>query len=1045
MGFIFKPIIKIVTEVVDEVVEFVDDSKDFVLDDVADPILDTITDVIEDDPVKAIAQVAAVATGQAWALPLIEGADVAQNGGDIGDVLEAAAKVYVAQQVGSMAGEYADTATQTATSSEVAGTIIGSTVGSTASGVILGQDPIEALKTGGVSAAIGASLGQLETNTGYGKLPPSAKAVINAGVTAAVTDGEITPQALTAALVQATVTTNITDKYIKDNPNLSEANQAILTDSILAASKAAFSEGNVTQEVMNAITNQGFKQLTAGLENLVKTGNVKGVKDSYDVLKTTASSITNESASLKDDIAEHNRLINELNPRFTERDRLYNVMESARINDSRDPTVETRTALNNAITAYNNYSKQLNDDYYNNYQSKIADLKFKIDKSKLNITEFENTYEKQYNKLVASADKLDSDTAPIYSTAEKVFTLGMDENFNPDEYASLNNLSEDQDPYYHWLTIGKNDGLHTNAKSYQAEYDQTSLNLATNALAAAGLKITDLNKEQTKFAIDTIQDKYGTDINNLKNADTNELGSIFGKKYVSDVIVSGADVPPDLQVSTVEQINNSSLETIKDVITSALGTVSSAIIPSAQAETDPWDVKKLDVATQTGIAEGNYVEGLDGWKEIQPTLQWDNEYGQVVSKTFQAPTSLLNYNNINGFYTIKDKNGKVLENTEIKSIDNFYKEAGMEIPEASSENFKNTPYANYLTDLGFEVATTPVFGTKEGMFSVYYPNPVSPIPTEDIGIAPQNTNNLTVINPYNTLAGQFTSDPQSAVETASGLSQSLSQDAKDVINEQVGLNVYDFTEALNIYASATQPDVPFAETEIVQNIGTEITQADIDALNTAVAGIQGQESDGVEGADVVQDTTEEQDTTGVGDYLGTIGDYQSQIADLTGQITGLEGTIGEQAGTITGLEGTIGEQAGTITGQQSSISEYLDTISGLQGDISGLEDIKGGLEGQIGELEGEIGGLEGEVEGLEGVIGETGKKQQLFQQVGAMQQLQQLLQPTIVEPIEKGDKTPDIITPYDFSSIFATPEEEERLISPYDRNEELLKLIKEQT
>ena len=212
--------------------------------------------------------------------------------------------------------------------------------------------------------------------------------------------------------------------------------------------------------------------------------------------------------------------------------------------------------------------------------------------------------------------------------------------------------------------------------------------------------------------------------------------------------------------------------------------------------------------------------------------------------------------------------------------------------------------------------------------------------------------------------------------------------------------------------------MPIEQTEIFKNIGTEITQADIDALNTAVSGMGGQESDGAEGTDVVQDTT------GVGDYLGTIGDYQSQIANLTGEITG--------------LEGTVGEQAGTITGQQSSISEYLDTISGLQGDVSGLEDIKGGLEGQVGELEGEV-------EGLEGKIGETEKAKQAFQQVGAMQQLGQLLQPTIVEPVEKDDKTPDIITPYDFSSIFATPEEEERLISPYDRNEELLKLIKGQT
>ena len=61
-----------------------------------------------------------------------------------------------------------------------------------------------------------------------------------------------------------------------------------------------------------------------------------------------------------------------------------------------------------------------------------------------------------------------------------------------------------------------------------------------------------------------------------------------------------------------------------------------------------------------------------------------------------------------------------------------------------------------------------------------------------------------------------------------------------------------------------------------------------------------------------------------------------------------------------------------------------------------------------------------------------------------MQQLEQLLQPTIVEPVET-DKELGIITPYDFSSIFATPEEEKRLISPYDKNEELLKLIKEQT
>ena len=975
-----------------------------VLGEIVNPILDPIHFALKDDPVKAIAQIAAItASGgaYAWTLPLIEGADVAQNGGDIEKVLEAAAKVYVAQQVGSMAGEYAGTATQTATSSEVAGKIIGSTVGATASGIVLGQDPIEALKKGGVSAAIGASIGQLETNTGYDKLPPSAKAVINASITAAITDGELSPQALTAALVQATVTTNITNKYIKDNPGLSDAQQAILTDGITAASKAAFSEGNVTQEVMNAITNQGFKQLTASLDNLIKTGNIQGVRDSYDVLKTTASSITDESASLKQNIDEHNNLINELNPRFTERDRLYNIMESARINDTRNPTVDTRTTLNNAITAYNNYATQLNDDYYNNYQTKIEDLKFKIDKSQLDITEFENTYEKQYNKLVASADKLDQDTAPIYSTAEKVFTLGMDETFNPDEYASLNNLSEDQDPYYHWLTIGKNDGLHTNNASYKNEYDQKKSIVLQNSLAAAGLNLNNLTPDQVKNGLSTIETQTNGKIENLNNINTEELGMTLGKNYLEDNNIEAFTLG-----GTLEGIKNAAIEVAKII---------NPIKPAGASE--------LDIASGNAVVSINNDGGLE-YKVTDPFAQWDNVSGQKVVKEFKGPTYTAN-----GYYTVKDTEGNTLDSIEILSPENLAK---LE-PNFDEDGFLLgvTPleYENYYQSLGFETMPSSAKGSGGADYNVTISVPTMLDPTQTYTESKDGSFSIIKTPENSNIAGQsladtFKTDPQSAVKITSG----LSQDVKDIINEQVGLNVYDFSQALNEYAGATQPDVPIEQTEIFNSIGTEITQADIDAINTTVANIQGQESGSTEGSDVVQDST------GVGDYLGTIGDYQDQIANLTGQITG--------------LEGTVGEQTGTITGQQSSISEYLDTIGGLQGDISGLEDIKGGLEGKISGLEGEVEGLEGtvgeqtgKIKGLEGQIGET---QQRFRQIGAMQQLEQLLQPTIVEPVET-DKELGIITPYDFSSIFATPEEDKRLISPYDKNEELLKLIKEQT
>ena len=71
-----------------------------------------IVAAVKDDPLKAIAT--AIASYYApWAIPLIEGADVAQNGGDIGDILEASAKAYVGQQIGSYAGSYASGAAST--------------------------------------------------------------------------------------------------------------------------------------------------------------------------------------------------------------------------------------------------------------------------------------------------------------------------------------------------------------------------------------------------------------------------------------------------------------------------------------------------------------------------------------------------------------------------------------------------------------------------------------------------------------------------------------------------------------------------------------------------------------------------------------------------------------------------------------------------------------------------------------------------------------------------------------------------------------------
>jgi len=68
-----------------------------------DYVGDQIQEII-DDPVKAAAKVAAVASGNAWALPIIEGVDTIEEGGTIGEGLLSAGKAYVGQQIGAELG-----------------------------------------------------------------------------------------------------------------------------------------------------------------------------------------------------------------------------------------------------------------------------------------------------------------------------------------------------------------------------------------------------------------------------------------------------------------------------------------------------------------------------------------------------------------------------------------------------------------------------------------------------------------------------------------------------------------------------------------------------------------------------------------------------------------------------------------------------------------------------------------------------------------------------------------------------------------------------
>lgn len=202
-----------------------------VVSSVGDAVASTVDQALK-DPVGTIAKVAAVATGNAWALPLISGADTLAHGGSLENALVSAGTAYVGGQIApAVGGAIADAGVGAGLDAGFAGslgTVAGGAASSAAGALLQGRDPLQALISGGVSAGVGALTSQIP---GFSDLPgfaqsmvrnaisseligqsPSQDAVsraLNAGKAAAQTNAPDTAAASTSGLTNASGTTPV--------------------------------------------------------------------------------------------------------------------------------------------------------------------------------------------------------------------------------------------------------------------------------------------------------------------------------------------------------------------------------------------------------------------------------------------------------------------------------------------------------------------------------------------------------------------------------------------------------------------------------------------------------------------------------------------------------------------------------------------------------------------------------------------------------------------------------------------------------------------
>jgi hypothetical protein len=321
---------------------------------------DTTRDILSNETIVTLTSIVLASNpATAWAVPLVQGASVAAQGGDIRDVLEASAKAYVAQQIGAEVGAGAEAAAVDAGFSATAGAVLGSATGSAAGAAVVGGDPKQAFITGGVTAAVPRIMYQSDTLRDIGQrmqvedgmrvrgeqgpiLNPVSVTeramfnVIQGTATAALTGQDVDDALLASVIKSADLTANV----IKDSgmlDDLSEGQAALVTDVVNNVARSALTGGNMDDAVMQAVTRAGAKALQDVLDQGVRN-TIDNVSGAYEDVYGKARELEATDAAMQTAQTEYNRV--------------YDRYEAERdaLTVKRNLAVDARARINNGLS-----------------------------------------------------------------------------------------------------------------------------------------------------------------------------------------------------------------------------------------------------------------------------------------------------------------------------------------------------------------------------------------------------------------------------------------------------------------------------------------------------------------------------------------------------------------------------------------------------------------------------------------------------------------------------------------------------------------------
>lgn len=466
---------------------------DFAVDSILEPVIDIVSGVVEgmmDDPLTTIATIAAMATGQVWAIPLIAGVSTAAQGGDIMDIAIAVGASYAGAQAGAVVGKYVGSAITDATLSAIASEAASGATKSMVMAAATGGDIGRAALTGAASGAISAGIDEVgayvsktygtidpvkladgftwdETSftgtladvsseltnivDGYGSLPEIVKDIIAGTATSTIetfitTGNAPNEKQLASIMTNAAITGNAATGFFEDNLGMDAKVAAQTTKIIGDVVKSAYAGADPYDAYRASLTSTFQQDLNEEINNITGggiaqaidqiTGRAEEYEESRTTLNNSTTAVNNAGKLLNDKVAEAQALLDG-KTNIPGLPAGYGRKEWEA--DAGENSKEARARQEKWNAAYTAKRDQLNN-LQASHQGLLA--VYEGDRGDFAAAQ-ENVFTAQ--------QYLEKASEPTVRVAQTAVVKALVRDFNPDEYREIHGLTSQSDPYQHWL------------------------------------------------------------------------------------------------------------------------------------------------------------------------------------------------------------------------------------------------------------------------------------------------------------------------------------------------------------------------------------------------------------------------------------------------------------------------------------------------------------------------------------------------------------------------------------------------------------------